>query len=150
MRPDATSPTPRASVSLEEEMQTLASKHGLDWSKKKAPEKVKWSPLVYQKERLNIGRLLYCNANWKFREFSKMIMGPVRICHSSHEFATQSSHSVSGSSWWQAKMASIEIWLPWRAADQLHSCNLWGLLPSSVEFMRQNLSWPACLMKLTY
>ena len=35
-------------------------------------------------------------------------MGPVRIRHSSHDFATQSSHSVDLAGW-QAKMASIEI-----------------------------------------
>ena len=39
------------------------------------------------------------------------IMEPVQICHSSHEFATQSSHSVDLAGW-QAKMASIEIWIP--------------------------------------
>ena len=47
-------------------------------------------------------------------------MGPVRIRHDSHEFATQSSHSVDRTGW-QAKMASIEIWIPWRNAHKPHS-----------------------------
>ena len=47
-------------------------------------------------------------------------MGPVRIRHSSHDFGWQSSHSgdLAG---WQAKMASIEIWIPWRNAHKPHS-----------------------------
>ena len=46
-------------------------------------------------------------------------MGPVRIRHSSHDFATQSSHSVDLARW-QEKMASIEIWIPWRNALKPH------------------------------
>ena len=42
-------------------------------------------------------------------------MGPVRIRHSSHDFGWQSSHSVDRAGW-QAKMDSIEIWMPWRDA----------------------------------
>ena len=38
-------------------------------------------------------------------------IGPVRIRHSSHDFGWQSSHSVDLAGW-QAKMASIEIWIP--------------------------------------
>ena len=38
------------------------------------------------------------------------MMGPVRICHRSHHFATQSSHYVDRAGW-QAKMASIEFWM---------------------------------------
>ena len=41
----------------------------------------------------------------------KTAMGPVRIRHSSHDFGWQSSHSVDLAGW-QAKMASIEIWIP--------------------------------------
>ena len=37
-------------------------------------------------------------------------MGPVRIRHHSHHFATQSSHVVDRAGW-QAKMASIEFWI---------------------------------------
>ena len=40
-----------------------------------------------------------------------MTMGPVRIRHSSHDLGWQSSHSVDLAGW-QAKMASIEIWIP--------------------------------------
>ena len=43
---------------------------------------------------------------------SRGLMGPVRVRHSSHHFATQPSHSVDLAGW-QAKMASIEIWIPW-------------------------------------
>ena len=40
------------------------------------------------------------------------IMGPVRTRHhGSHDFGWQSSHSVDLAGW-QAKMASIEIWIP--------------------------------------
>ena len=48
-------------------------------------------------------------------------LGPVRIRHSSHDFATLSSHSVDLAEW-QAKMASIEIWIlaPWRNAHKPH------------------------------
>ena len=46
-------------------------------------------------------------------------MGPVRIRHSSHDFGWQSSHSVDLAGW-QAKMASIEIWIPWRNAHKAH------------------------------
>ena len=38
-------------------------------------------------------------------------MGSVRIRHSSHDFRWQSSHSVDLPGW-QAKMASIETWIP--------------------------------------
>ena len=44
-------------------------------------------------------------------------MGPVRIRHSSHDFGWQSSHSVDLAGW-QAKMASIEIWIQWRNAHK--------------------------------
>ena len=44
-------------------------------------------------------------------------MGPMRIRHSSHDFGWQSSHSVDLAGW-QAKMASIEIWIPWRNAHK--------------------------------
>ena len=46
-------------------------------------------------------------------------MGPVRIRHSSHDFGWQSGHSVDLAGW-QAKMASIEIWMPWRYAHKPH------------------------------
>ena len=47
------------------------------------------------------------------------MMGPVRIRHSSHDFGWQSSHSVDLAGW-QAKMASIENWIPWRNAHKPH------------------------------
>ena len=47
-------------------------------------------------------------------------MGPVRIRHSSHHFGWQSSHSVDRAGW-QAKMASIEFWIPWRNAHKHNS-----------------------------
>ena len=46
-------------------------------------------------------------------------MGHVRIRHSSHDFGWQSSHSVDLAGW-QAKMASTEIWIPWRNAHKPH------------------------------
>ena len=50
-------------------------------------------------------------------------MGPVRLRHiyiySSHDFGWQSSHSVHLTGW-QAKMAAIEIWIPWRNAHKPH------------------------------
>ena len=46
-------------------------------------------------------------------------MGHVRISHSSHHFATQASRSVDLAGW-QAKMASIEIWIPWCNAHTPH------------------------------
>ena len=50
-------------------------------------------------------------------------MGPVRIRHSSHNFGWQSSHSVDLAGW-QAKMASIKIWIPWRNAHKPHFVKL--------------------------
>ena len=50
---------------------------------------------------------------------AKSSMGPVRIHHHSHHFATQSSHFVDRAGW-QAKMASIEFWIPWRNAHGPH------------------------------
>ena len=48
-------------------------------------------------------------------------MGPVRIRHHSHHFATQPSHSVIlNRVGWQAKMASIEFWIPWRNVHDPH------------------------------
>ena len=40
-------------------------------------------------------------------------MGSMRIRLSSHEFATQSSHSVNRAGW-QANMSSLENWIRWR------------------------------------
>ena len=37
--------------------------------------------------------------------------------HSPHHSATQSSHSVDLAGW-QAKMAAIEFWIPWRDAHR--------------------------------
>ena len=48
------------------------------------------------------------------------VIWPVRIRHSSHDFGWQSSHSVDLAGW-QAKMASNEIWIPWRNAHKPHS-----------------------------
>ena len=56
-----------------------------------------------------------CSSKWP-----QFTMGPVRIRHSSHDFGWQSSHSVDLAGW-QAKMASIEIWIPWRNAHKPHS-----------------------------
>ena len=49
----------------------------------------------------------------------KMVMGSVRIRHSSHDFGWQSRHSVDLAGW-QTKMASIEIWIAWRNAHKPH------------------------------
>ena len=56
-------------------------------------------------ETSELNRLLVHGAEGEIR------MGPVRIRHSSHNFGWQSSHSVDLAGW-QAKMASIEIWIP--------------------------------------
>ena len=55
--------------------------------------------------------------------FCKPKMGPVRIRHSSHDFGWQSSHSLDLAGW-QAKMASIEIWIPQHNAHKPHSRHL--------------------------
>ena len=46
--------------------------------------------------------------------------GAVRVRHSMWEFATQASHSVDTAGW-QAKMASIELWIQWCNAHRPHS-----------------------------
>ena len=46
-------------------------------------------------------------------------MGLVRIRHSSRDFGWQSSRSVDLAGW-QVKMATIEIWIPWRNAYKPH------------------------------
>ena len=64
-------------------------------------------------------------------------MGPVQIHHNSHHFAIQFSHSVDLARW-QAKMASIEIWIPWRDAHKPR------LPPSPVDLWRDlggKLKW---------
>ena len=53
---------------------------------------------------------------------TRVVMGLVRIRHSSHDFGWQSSYSVDLAGW-QAKMASIEIWIPWRNAHKPLSCS---------------------------
>ena len=62
-------------------------------------------------------------------------MGPARIGRTSHEFATQSSHSVDLAGC-QAKMASIEIWIPWRNAHKPRSHA--GHQPSLVRYIQAN------------
>ena len=46
-------------------------------------------------------------------------MGPARLRHCLHDFSTQSSHSVDLTGW-QAKMASIGIWVLWHNAHKPH------------------------------
>ena len=62
----------------------------------------------------------------KSQKRPKTQMGPVRMRHRSHDFGWQSSHSVDLAGW-QAKMASIEIWIPWRNAHKPHQGG--GVLP---------------------
>ena len=53
-------------------------------------------------------------------------MGPVRIRHNSHDLGWQSSHSVDLPGW-QAQMASIEIWIPWRNTHKPHCSKILSL-----------------------
>ena len=68
-------------------------------------------------------------------------MGPVPICHSSHDFGWQSSHSVDLAGW-QAKMASIEIFFKRqedrqngeyetrkKSRGQIENIEIWILVP---------------------
>ena len=64
-------------------------------------------------------------------------MGPVRIRHSSHDFGWQSSHFVDLAGW-QAKLASIEIWIPWRNAHKPHLIESWS---SGDRFTCIKMSW---------
>ena len=56
---------------------------------------------------------------------------PISLCQAVHtttfcssgKIATQSSHSVDRAGW-QAKMASIEFWIPWRDAHKHHWASL--------------------------
>ena len=58
------------------------------------------------------------------------------IDFSSHEIATQSSHSVDRAGR-QTKMASIEFWIPWRSVYKPH-CG-----PNSTTSLSKNvLNWP--------
>ena len=66
--------------------------------------------------------------------FHYPLMGPVRIRHSSHDFGWQSSHSVDLAGW-QAKMASIEIWIQWRNAHKPHFTD-----PTECCFMYKHLA----------
>ena len=90
------------------------------------------------------------------------VMGPVRIRHCSHEFGWQSSHSVDLAGW-QAKMASIEVWIPWRNAHRPHydfsDCSdsndllpndrLACLYPSSHPYWRWMVWVDACTVHLS-
>ena len=72
-------------------------------------------------------------------------MWPVLIRHSSHHFATQSSHSVDRAGW-QAKMASIEVFffflvtmtLCTHASFATTSEKAWSVLPCSAVWMFQH------------
>ena len=64
------------------------------------------------------------------------LIGPVQICHRSHEFAIQPSHSVDRAEW-QAKMASFEIWIPWRNAHKPHYSTC--ILQSVLQFFMPQL-----------
>ena len=71
-----------------------------------------------------------------------MVTGPVRIRHSSHDFGWQSSHSVDLAGW-QAKMASIEIWIQWCNAHKPHCLNE-GIL--FCDHYKTNVQlWSICL-----
>ena len=55
-----------------------------------------------------------------------VMLGPVWIRHTEFtRFGWQYSHSVDLAGW-QAKMASIEIWIPWRNAHKLHCLSFSG------------------------
>ena len=56
----------------------------------------------------------------KYQCFLVIQYGGCVVRHRSHHFATQSSHFVDRAGW-QAKMASIEFWIPWRNAHGPHS-----------------------------
>ena len=64
---------------------------------------------------------------------------PVRI----HHFATQSIHSVDRAGW-QAKMASIEFWIPWRNVHRPH-CHPTHCRDSLCCMRRSHLSPVNCL-----
>ena len=64
-------------------------------------------------------RLVWRSTNRVVKHDVTKPRGPVRLHHSSHHFGWQSSHSVDLAGW-QAKMASIEIWIPWRNAHKPH------------------------------
>ena len=57
--------------------------------------------------------------SWCLQPDFALAMGLVRIRHSSHDFGWQSSHSVDLAGW-QAKMASIQIWIPLHNAHKPH------------------------------
>ena len=56
----------------------------------------------------------------KVAQVSQLLV-PVHIRHHSHHFTTQSSNFVNTlRAGWQAKMASIEFWIPWHNAHGHH------------------------------
>ena len=77
-------------------------------------------------------------------------MGPVHVRHSSHEVSTQPSHSVDRAGW-QAKMASIEFWIPWHNAhgphwSSWHTCWRWTSIVLSCFTFAVSVSslyWPS-------
>ena len=64
-----------------------------------------------------------------------ILMGPAWIRHCSHNFGWQSSHSVDLAGW-HAKMASIEIWIPWRNVRKPHSLNFLKDAYESIKVFR--------------
>ena len=66
-----------------------------------------------------VNRCAVCAADWLVKASACFSNGPVRIRHSWHESATQSSHSVDQAGW-QAKMASIEVQIPWGNEHKPH------------------------------
>ena len=98
---------------------------------------------MVQSPPIEVHFVVMCKA-WSENVFSQM--GPVRIRHSSHDFGWQSSHSVDLAGW-QAKLASIEIWIPWRHGYKPHLgqslvCGLYvKLLAALLESLTTGRVW---------
>ena len=99
-----------------------------------------WSrspPLCTRKKYSKICFLFWQWTNYMKQCFEERWWG---LCeywrHTSHDFATQSSHSLDLAGW-QDKMASIEIWIPWRDAHKPH-CSQYLDLKDSNQWQRRN------------
>ena len=88
----------------------LGKRPGTNWSGKRAMRFV-WRALPELSDPLSVPDDAFLRPAEGWSTYPQQCMEPVRIRRSSHHFATQSSHLVDRAGL-QAKMASIEFWIP--------------------------------------
>ena len=82
-------------------------------------EQISWKAFMVLSRKVEVNEpnlLLHNKIPKKKMDLTKALrVGPVWIRHGSHKIPTQPNRCVDRAGW-QAKMASIDVWLPWRNA----------------------------------